>query len=208
VIDVLNYPFCRGRVFDSIEKDEKQYEEIVDIFWASGAAMVIKADLMQNFGGFDGDFFAHQEEIDLCWRLKNAGYRICYSPDSTVYHLGGGTLNYANPRKTYLNFRNNFISSFKNERTSQLLWKIPFRFFLDLLSVLKFVLSGQFGSAKAVLSALLYVITHPISINRKRQTAIRLNKKLMIGEPTKHGRFAKSIVWSYFILGRKTYGSL
>lgn len=208
VMDILNYPFCRGRLFDKVEKDEHQYEEVTDIFWASGAAMVIKAELMRSFGGFDGDFFAHQEEIDLCWRLKNAGYRICYMPESEVYHLGGGTLTYDNPRKTYLNFRNNFISSFKNESTGQLLWKLPIRFMMDLISAVKFLFSGQAGSAKAVIKALLYILVHPISILRKRRTTNKTLKDLHVGKPTTDGRFSKSIVWSYFILGKKTFGEL
>ncbi len=208
VMDILNYPFCRGRLFDTVEKDEQQFEEVTDIFWASGAAMVIKAELMQSFGGFDGDFFAHQEEIDLCWRLKNAGYRICYVPNSTVYHLGGGTLNYDNPRKTYLNFRNNFISSFKNEPAGQLLWKMPVRFILDIISACKFLVSGQAGSAKAVLKALLYILSHPVSILRKRRETKAKLKDLRIGNRTTEGRSSKSIVWSYFVLGKKTFTSL
>ena len=208
VMDILNYPFCRGRLFDTVEKDEQQFEEVTDIFWASGAAMVIKAELMQSFGGFDGDFFAHQEEIDLCWRLKNAGYRISYMPESTVYHLGGGTLNYDNPRKTYLNFRNNFISSFKNEPAGQLLWKMPVRFILDIISAFKFLVSGQAGSAKAVLKALLYILSHPVSILRKRRETKAKLKDLRIGNRTTEGRSSKSIVWSYFVLGKKTFTSL
>lgn len=208
MMDVLNYPFCRGRIFDSIEKDEQQYEEVTDIFWASGAAMVIQSDLMKNFGGFDGDFFAHQEEIDLCWRLKNAGYRICYSPHSKVYHLGGGTLSYDNPRKTYLNFRNNFIAGFKNETLSQLIWKVPVRFTLDLVSVIKFMFSGQGAAAGAVLRALVYIVTHPYSIYKKRKENLKTIRQLKIGEATSEGRFSKSIVWSYFISGKKTFGSL
>lgn len=204
VIDILNYPFCRGRLFNSVEKDEQQYEEVTDIFWASGAAMVIRADLVKSFGGFDGDFFAHQEEIDLCWRLKNAGYRICYMPESKVYHLGGGTLHYDNPRKTYLNFRNNFISSFKNESAGHLLWKMPVRFILDIISAFKFLFSGQAGSAKAVMQALFYILFHPISILKKRRETKNKLKDLQIGKPTADGRFSKSIVWSYFVLGKKT----
>lgn len=207
-MDVLNYPFCRGRIFETVEKDENQYNDAADIFWASGAAMVIRSSLMKSIGGFDKDFFAHQEEIDLCWRIKNAGYRICYVPDSVVYHLGGGTLSYDNPRKTYLNFRNNFISVFKNEPMGKLLWKIPARFVLDIISVFKFLISGQTAAAKAVMKALGYIIVNPLSINRKRKDTIQKLKSHKIGEPTSTGRYSKSIVWSYFVQGKKTFSSL
>lgn len=208
LMDVLNYPFCRGRIFESVEKDEQQYEDVTDIFWASGAAMVIQSKLMKSFGGFDADFFAHQEEIDLCWRLKNAGYRICYMPHSKVYHLGGGTLSYDNPRKTYLNFRNNSISVFKNESFGKLFWKVPVRLALDLVSTFKFLFSGQTAAAKAVIKAWGYIVSHPLVINKKRKDTLHVLKSHKIGAPTSDGRYSKSIVWSYFILGKKTFKSL
>jgi len=207
-MDVLNYPFCRGRIFDTVEKDENQYDNIADIFWASGAAMVIRSSIMKSMGGFDRDFFAHQEEIDLCWRIKNAGYRICYVPNSIVYHLGGGTLSYDNPRKTYLNFRNNFISVFKNEPLNKLIWKVPIRFMLDIVSAFKFLISGQSEAAMAVIKALGYIIGHPISITQKRKQTRQVLKSYQIGEPTSAGRYSKSIVWSYYIKGKKTFCSL
>ena len=208
LLDILNYPFCRGRIFNSVEKDEQQYESELDIFWASGAAFVIRAELMNAFEGFDSDFFAHQEEIDLCWRLKNAGYRICYVPSSVVYHLGGGTLDYANPHKTYLNFRNNSITGFKNESLLALFWKVPVRFILDLISALKFGISGQGASGIAVLKAIGYMIGHPLSINQKRRKTARLLKELKIGQADKAGRIKKSIVWAYFIRQKKTYQAI
>lgn len=207
-MDVLNYPFCRGRIFETVEKDEKQYDDMADIFWASGAAMVIRSSLMKSIGGFDKDFFAHQEEIDLCWRIKNAGYRICYVPQSVVYHLGGGTLSYDNPRKTYLNFRNNCISVIKNETLGKLFWKMPARFILDTISALRFLFSGQAAAAKAVIKAWLYIIVHPFAINQKRRDTLLLLKSHQIDEPNSAGRSSKSIVWSYFIKGNKTFKSL
>ncbi len=208
LLDILNYPFCRGRIFDSIEKDTKQYDAEADIFWASGAAFVIRADLMNAFEGFDSDFFAHQEEIDLCWRLKNAGYRICYVPNSVVYHLGGGTLDYTNPQKTYLNFRNNSITGFKNESLLALLWKVPVRMILDLISAVKFGISGQGASGIAVLKAIGYMIGHPLRINQKRRKTVRQLKELKIGQADTAGRIKKSIVWAYFIRRKKTYESI
>lgn len=207
-IDKLNYPYCRGRIFDTVEKDQHQYDKDQDIFWASGAAFVIKAELMNGFGGFDADFFAHQEEIDLCWRLKNAGYKICCVPSSTVYHLGGGTLDYNNPRKTYLNFRNNFISVFKNEPFLSLLWKLPVRFILDLLAAAQFVVSGQAKSGLAVFKAMGYVISHPIAIWKKRKETKRQRQQLNIAEADASGRTNNSIVWDYYVRGKNTFGRL
>ena len=208
LMDILNYPFCRGRLFDSVEKDHQQYDTEKDIFWASGAAFVIRADLMKAFDGFDADFFAHQEEIDLCWRLKNAGYRICCVPSSTVYHLGGGTLDYNNPRKTYLNFRNNFITGFKNDTFLAILWKLPVRFLLDILSAIKFTLSGQAKSGVAVCKAIGYIITHPIQIWKKRKQTIKQRNNLRIADTNTSGRIQKSIVWDYFVRGKKTYQAI
>ena len=207
-LDMLNYPYCRGRIFDSVEKDQNQYDNEQDIFWASGAAFVIRADLMNDFGGFDADFFAHQEEIDLCWRLKNAGYKICCVPSSTVYHLGGGTLDYHNPRKTYLNFRNNFISGFKNESFLSLLWKLPVRFVLDLLAAIQFTVSGQVNSGLAVFKAMGYVLSHPLQIWRKRKQTTQQLQRLKIAEADTSGRTSNSIVWDYYVRRKKTYQSI
>ncbi len=207
-LDMFNYPFCRGRLFDSVEKDQQQYDTEIDIFWASGAAFIIRAELMDAFGGFDADFFAHQEEIDLCWRLKNAGYKICCVPSSTVYHLGGGTLDYNNPRKTYLNFRNNFISGFKNDSLGSLLWKLPTRFVLDILSAIKFAVSGQAKSGLAVCKAIVYIVSHPILMWKKRKHTSRQRQQLKIAEANTSGRILKSIVWGYFIRGKKTYQAI
>jgi len=208
LMDVLNYPLCRGRIFDEIEKDTMQYDDSREIFWASGAAMVIRTDLMKKFGGFDSDFFAHQEEIDLCWRLKNAGYKIYVEPQSVIYHLGGGTLDYGNPQKLYLNFRNNYITGFKNEKLINLFWKFPCRLFLDIASILKFILSGQFTSGLAVVRALFYILVRPLLLLRKRKKNLLIIKKNRIGLTNDEGRLNSSVVWQYFILGKKTYSSM
>ncbi|MEM1216868.1 MAG: bifunctional riboflavin kinase/FAD synthetase, partial [Bacteroidota bacterium] len=133
-LDSLGYPFCRGRIFATTEQDNGQYDRTAEIFWATGAALFIKAELFRNFGGFDGEYFAHAEEIDLCWRLKRAGYRILAVPESEVYHLGGGTLDYLSPRKAFLNFRNTLITSFKNEVGAKLFWWLPLRLVMDGLA--------------------------------------------------------------------------
>lgn len=152
-IDYLGYPFCAGRIFEQIEQDKGQFEEEREIFWASGAALFIKADLYHEFGGLDERFFAHMEEIDLCWRLKNAGYKIVYTPQSKVYHLGGGTLNKTSPRKTFLNFRNNLLLLYKNLPKSELKSVLQKRRFLDFVAAVAFLLQAKPREAIAVRKA-------------------------------------------------------
>ncbi len=152
-IDYWGYPFCRGRLFLSIEKDEKQYEEKTQIFWATGACLFVRASLYQQLGGLEEDFFAHMEEIDLCWRLQNAGYSIAYTPESEVYHVGGGTLPASNPRKTFLNFRNNLAMLTKNLPSTHLVKVLWVRFFLDGLASLKFLITGSYKDFWAVCKA-------------------------------------------------------
>ena len=138
-IDNLGYPFCRGRIFDDIEQDNGQYNDATEVFWATGACLFVRASHFNEVGGLDEDFFAHQEEIDLCWRLKNKGYKIMVQPKSVVYHVGGGTLNAGSPFKTHLNFRNNLFMLFKNLPTSSLFTTIPTRLVLDGVAALTFL---------------------------------------------------------------------
>lgn len=152
-IDKYGYPFSRGRIFDDIEKDHHQYDKVQQIFWASGAAMIIKKKLFFEVGGFDPFFFAHQEEIDLCWRLQLAGYKIMSCPNSVVYHVGGGTLKKENPQKTYLNFRNNLIMLFKNKTGFEKWYIIKMRFLLDAISAWKNLLKGNHSFFTAVAKA-------------------------------------------------------
>lgn len=149
-IDSLGYPYCRGRIFDTLEKDEGQYDSVASIFWATGAALMIRREAYWAVGGLDGRFFAHQEEIDLCWRLRSRGMGIVCIPDSVVYHVGGGTLPKENPRKTYLNFRNNMLLLYKNLPEERLACVMFWRFWLDALASLVFLLKGEIGSFKAV----------------------------------------------------------
>ena len=149
-IDSLGYPFCRGRIFENVEADLGQYDTVCDVFWATGAALLIRSDIYWEVGGLDGRFFAHQEEIDLCWRLRARGHRIVCVPQSVVYHVGGGTLPKENPRKTFLNFRNNLLLLYKNMPDSRLRRVFFLRFWLDALASLVFLLKGEGRSFLAV----------------------------------------------------------
>ena len=138
-IDNLGYPFCRGRIFDFLEEDKGQYNDAIEVFWATGACLFVRAEHYNEVDGLDEDFFAHQEEIDLCWRLKNKGFKVMVEPKSVVYHVGGGTLNAGSPFKTHLNFRNNLFMLFKNLPTSSLFTTIPMRLVLDGVAALTFL---------------------------------------------------------------------
>ena len=152
-IDKYGYPFCRGRIFQNLETDEGQYDTPMEVFWATGACMFVRAGLFLKCGGLDDSFFAHMEEIDFCWRMKNMGYRIFCCPQSKVYHIGGGTLPKKSPRKTYLNFRNNLSLLVKNLPDNKLRSVIVYRIFLDWIAAFKFLCEGCFGDFKAVYQA-------------------------------------------------------
>lgn len=150
-LDPLGYPYCRGRRFGKIEEDKGQHDTVVHIDWTSGACMCVRTKVYKECGGLDAAFFAHQEEIDLCWRMRNKGWKLACVPQSTVYHLGGGALSYDNPRKTYLNFRNNLLMIYKNSKCR---WGVlSIRFFLDYAAAMMFLCTGKKGSAKAVCEA-------------------------------------------------------
>ena len=149
-MDIFGYPFCRGRILHITEEDKGQYDTEKDIFWATGAALFIKSSVWKEAQGFDADFFAHMEEIDLCWRLKKMGYKIGYCPNSTVYHVGGGTLNTSNPKKTYLNFRNNLFMLHKNLPFGQAVGVLFIRMWMDLLALIHFLVQGKGKDAWAV----------------------------------------------------------
>lgn len=198
-IDSFGYPFCRGRIFDHIEKDESQYNDIQEVFWASGCAMFIKAALWKEMKGLDADFFAHMEEIDLCWRLKNRGYKIAVVPESRVYHVGGGTLTRENPRKTLLNFRNSLIFLVKNMSIAELIWKIPIKLVLDGIAGIRFFLTGQWSNTIAIIRAhFLFYAFLPYFLNKRREARKNL-------QPNPVGKMSGSIVWSYFVASKKTY---
>ena len=199
-IDKLGYPFCRGRVFSTVEKDWAQYDTVATVAWATGAALMIRSREYWETGGLDGRFFAHQEEIDLCWRLRSRGYRIVCIPDSVVYHVGGGTLPKDNPRKTFLNFRNNMILLYKNLPEERLARVMQWRFWLDALASLMFLLTGQWGSFLAVWKGRRAF--------RKMRADFRADREKNLQAavvPASEILFPKSILWQYYIKGKKTY---
>lgn len=197
-IDQLGYPFCRGRVFQVLEKDEGQYDDIQEIFWATGACMFIKSDLFRELGGFDEDYFAHQEEIDLCWRAKNAGHRVYYVGTSSIYHLGGSTLSNMNPKKTYLNFRNSLFSITKNLPRRKAFVVIFLRLILDGVAAMRFVFQFNFKHCFAILKAHLSFYRHFGKMYRKREKANFILKYYA----------TKSIVWSHFVHQVKVFKGL
>jgi hypothetical protein len=200
-LDIFGYPFCRGRIFDSLEVDSSQYDQSSEIFWASGAAFFIKRLKWLEMNGLDEDFFAHMEEIDLCWRLKNNNYKIMYCAESTVFHVGGGTLNAESPFKTYLNFRNNLVLLQKNLPAGKSTVIIFLRFWLDFLSLLKYLMDGKPKNALAISKAHIYFIR-----NLARNTV--KSRKIPKHTLNKNGLYIGSIVWDYFVRNKKTFTSL
>ena len=168
-IDRFGYPFCRGRVFSTLEKDEGQYDDVREVFWATGAAMFVKAPVFHQLGGFDGDFFAHMEEIDFCWRAKNSGYKVMYCPASKIYHVGGGTLPPSSPFKTFLNFRNNFALLYKNLRRISIAYVFPARIVLDYVAAVRFLTEGKPKEFWAVVRAHFAFYGMVPSLTRKRR---------------------------------------
>ena len=207
-IDALGYPFCRGRIFNTTEKDQGQYKEAIEVFWTSGAAMVIRNKLFKEIGGFDGGFFAHQEEIDLCWRIKMAGYSVHCLPESVVYHEGGGTLDYQNPRKDFLNFRNNLYLLTKNMYLTSLLWLIPIRLILDGVAGIKFLLEGKPKSTLAIIRAHLSFYIHLPVVIERRNKEYQWIKNVKINKPNFNGKYYGSIVYKYYIEGKKKFSQL
>jgi GT2 family glycosyltransferase len=191
-MDMFGYPFCRGRLFEDLEEDEGQYDDTCEIFWATGACLFVRTKLFHQFGGFDEDFFAHMEEIDLCWRFKHAGNRIFYTSASTVYHVGGGTLSKANPKKTYYNFRNGMVLLLKNLPPEELWWKVPVRWIIDYVAVMKFFLTGEIANGRMVLKAHLNVVRHLRRHMKKRNKYAQFKNKLT-------GTYNKFLLFQYHI---------
>ncbi len=197
-VDFLGYPFARGRIFDVCEKDNGQYNDIAPIFWASGAAMFVRSNVFHELGGLDEYFFAHQEEIDFCWRIQRAGYKVFCCPQSIVYHVGGGTLPKGNARKVFLNFRNNLIMMWKNLPLAEALWKITFRLFLDAISAIKSLFGGEGTYFTAVFHAHFAFFNWLLFAKKKTPTVEKKNLSLK-------GYYQGSIVWAHFISGKKTF---
>jgi riboflavin kinase/FMN adenylyltransferase len=209
LIDFLGYPFSRGRIFSTVEKNEGQYDYQEPVFWASGAAFVIRAALFRQLGGFDSDYFAHLEEIDLCWRLQRSGYEILVVPESKVYHIGGGTLNYESPQKTYLNFRNSLVTLLKNEPGSKLIWLLPLRLLMDGLAGMLFLIQGKPSHVRAIIKAHWRFFPSFLQVLKKRKKYNELINRVSIHQaPELKGVYRKSIVWQYYVRGKKYYKNL
>jgi len=202
-IDLLGYPFCRGRLFTDLEEDHGQYNDVRQVFWATGACLFIKADIFKRLGGLDEDFFAHMEEIDLCWRLNRAGYTVYYHGGSTVFHVGGGTLSASNPRKTHLNFRNGLSLLIKHLPTAELIWKLPLRLGLDWFAAGLFLVNHKPADAKAVLMAHLEFFKNIRGDFAKRK---KLSRDL--GWFRVPGICRNLLPLDYFIFKKKTFKEL
>jgi GT2 family glycosyltransferase len=202
-IDKYGYPFCRGRIFNKVEKDNGQYDSQIDVFWSSGACMIVRADAWKKCDGFDSSFFAHMEEIDLCWRFNKAGYRVCYLPEAVVYHVGGGTLPYTSPFKTYLNFRNSLYLLYKNLPDNKLHSVLFKRRILDGLAALYFLMKGSSRSVLAVWKAHMDFYRHlnELKAKRKRVKTLEVNHN---SAPVLN----KSIVFEFYVKGNKSFNSL
>jgi GT2 family glycosyltransferase len=197
-IDLFGYPFCRGRVFNHLETDKGQFNDVKEIFWASGACLFIRAKVYHQLEGFDEDYFAHQEEIDLCWRTQNIGYKIKYVGSSLVYHVGGATLQQANPHKTFLNFRNSLLNVVKNVPKKWFLFVIFSRLLLDGIAGIKFIIELRPIHTWAIIKA-------HYSFYKNLNKFLKKRKKLLKKE---NYNLHTSIVWQYFVLGRKKFHQL
>jgi len=195
-LDKYGYPFCRGRIFDVVEKDQGQYDDTIKVTWASGAAFFVRASVYHELGGLDQDFFAHMEEIDFCWRSSSAGYKVMCCPRSTVYHLGGGTLAKSNPQKTFLNFRNGLYLLHKNLPSDQLVFVIFKRLLLDGIAGIRLFFIGKFLDTFAIIKAhfAYYGAIYFLNLKRKRSQHIQVNVLK-----------SKSIVYTYFVKKKKYF---
>ncbi len=202
-IDLLGYPYCRGRIFDTVEQDFGQYDTTTKVTWATGAALLIRNSVFREVGGLDKRFFAHQEEIDLCWRLRARGYDIVCIPDSVVFHFGGGTLKKDNPQKTYLNFRNNLFLLYKNLPMHRLWWVMSIRTVLDAMAAMVFLLKGKRGDAAAIWKA-----HKDFQIKKKGFKEDRLQNLQKQKVSTQKILSRHCILFQYYALSRKTFNQL
>lgn len=202
-IDKYGFPFCRGRVFGTVEQDRGQYDYVSDVFWASGACLMIRSEMFRKVGGFDAEFFAHMEEIDLCWRLNSRGYRIVCVPQSVVYHVGGGTLNVEHPRKTYLNFRNNLLMLYKNLPQAEMLNILERRFFFDYAAALQLFITGKFKNAFSIYRARrdFYLIKDSFDDKRKENILYATHTSCAV-------MYKGSIVLDYYLKSKKTFDKI
>ena len=202
-LDRLAYPFCRGRLFDTLEKDLGQYDDPRPVAWASGACLLVRRTAWLQLGGLEPAFFAHMEEIDFCWRLQNVGHEVWYHGGSAVHHVGGGTLPKTNPRKTYLNFRNGLALLYKNAAPSELFSAMLQRLLLDGVAGVKFLAGGEFRDCWAILRA-HFSFYGSFGYWRRRRAAARPH--LRVAE--RAGVYAGSVVWAYFVQGKRKFSDL
>lgn len=202
-LDRYSYPFCRGRVLDVLEEDKGQYDDIKQVFWATGACLCIRRVDYIDIGGLDKDFFAHMEEIDLCWRLQARGKTIFVIPQSKVYHLGGASLDNESPRKTYLNFRNNLLMIYKNTNRIQLIETMFVRFFLDILAAIHFLFKNKLNHAQSVIKAYSDFITMLPAFKEKRKENIEKAVEHIINP-----QYRGSILFDFYLRNKKTFSSI
>ncbi|HZI25865.1 MAG TPA: glycosyltransferase family 2 protein, partial [Chryseolinea sp.] len=199
-IDSLGYPFCRGRVFDYVEEDHGQYNDQREIFWATGACLMIRSEVFRKFDGFDEDFFAHMEEIDLCWKVQRSKHKVFYCGSSTIYHVGAGTLSYRNPKKVFLNFRNGLSLLVKHLNTGELIYKLPLRIALDVIAAFQFLLKGEGRSFAAVIRAhgkFLLNLSNELKKRKELRETLPTYPEAMI--------YKGSVVVDYFLKGQRVY---
>lgn len=202
-IDTFGYPFCKGRLINVLEEDEGQYDEVSEIFWASGACMFIKSKAWREVEGFDRDFFAHMEEIDMCWRLKGIGYKIMYQPKSVVYHMGGFVIKYGSPEKIFRNHRNNLLMLIKNLPTFELMWKMPIRLLLDHAASLSMLKEKNPEGAMQVFKAHADILKNiGFWLKKRKKTQ---SKKININNS---GIFSGSLIYQFFLKGKKKFSEL
>lgn len=199
-IDYFGYPFARGRIFDVCEMDKGQYDDPAPVFWASGAAMFVRASVYRELGGLEEYFFAHQEEIDFCWKAQLAGYQVYCCPESVVYHVGGGTMPKGNKMKVYLNFRNNLVMMAMNMPVAEAIWKISWRFVLDAVSAVKSLFAGEGTYFVAVFNAHMAFLGW-LFTKRGGRKPVKNRRPLQ-------GYLRKSVVWQHFILRRKKFSDI
>ena len=202
-IDAFGYPFCKGRLINSLEEDEGQYDEVTEIFWASGACLFIKSEAWKKAEGFDKDFFAHMEEIDMCWRLKGMGYRIMYQPRSVIYHMGGFVIKYGSPQKIYRNHRNNLLMLIKNLPTFQLLWKIPIRLLLDHAAALSMLKEKNPEGGMMVFKAHADILKH-LGFWLKKRKKTQATKTKVNDTGIYHG----SLIYQFFAKGKRKFSEI
>jgi GT2 family glycosyltransferase len=202
--DPYGYLFCRGRIFNDLEQDQGQYDDNIEVFWASGGCLMVRADLYHQVGGLDADLYAHMEEVDLCWRLKNAGYKIGYIGGSTVFHVGGSVISYGSPQKLFYNFRNSLVLLLKNESLGKLLWLMPFRLVMDGIAGLQMLAGGKFREVWTIIKAHWAFYLGLPKWLRHRAAA----RKTRSDKPNTEGIYPRSIVWQYFAGKKKRFPEL